>query len=491
VRPEKFLLLFGRPKYSEFAIATSLLLSASSLFCYLAWKNGVSLDLLSWIYCLIYGVHCYSALKSINFNILAVLRYFLLWSLCAVAALTRAVWHGEVYLGPFGPEYQTDGNLVIILTAGVLAASGSLIGWNLGAPTVSKSVNDETIGWLLKNQKNALYWFGVIVSLASGLLYLKAAGGVIGSSYIYGFGGSGIGFEFNVLNVFQFVGISSLLLSSLGKDRFHVSAILVSIVSLMLGVLAGSRADYLPQIIVLFILLYNRKLNSAIVSRLINPVNFGLAAMVVLVGFYLLASIIAYVRVGETIERFVQEVILSESGLVSHKYGHPVLYFETANMMIGGFYSAIVNVEKDGFLYGESYLDYILRLPPAFLGLSRPAGLDTVTEIDGQIMSQGGIFEVAEAYWNFGLTGCFLISLVVSRVNRFLLEHALENKACFRFICYMVPGLMAFRSVWYQNFSYFRQMSVLFVFYVIIFFGARWMLQPPKSRSRCLVSSLE
>jgi len=200
-----------------------------------------------------------------------------------------------------------------------------------------------------------------------------------------------------------------------------------------------------------------------------------------------LASFIAIWRHGVSPWLVFEILFKTDRGVViNDAYGHSMLYLETGNMMLGGLYSAIVHVGDGitGYLWGQSYVNYILTAPPAFLGLPRPLGLEWVTDINGQIMSQGGIFEVAEAYWNFGLIGCFVVSFLISYAFGRLLRRGIKYNNYFFLTWYLVFGFMGFRAIWYQNFSYFRIMTVMLVLYIVALVAARWFIRSDKRSGR-------
>lgn len=108
----------------------------------------------------------------------------------------------------------------------------------------------------------------------------------------------------------------------------------------------------------------------------------------------------------------------------------------------------------------------MLTAPPAFLGLPRPLGLEWSVFIEGTQMAQGGIFEVAESYWNFGFVGCFAVSFILSYLFGSLLRMGMVRNNYFYLTWYIVFGLHSFRSIWYQNFSYFRLFTIMLLIYM-------------------------
>ena len=93
-----------------------------------------------------------------------------------------------------------------------------------------------------------------------------------------------------------------------------------------------------------------------------------------------------------------------------------VFQLYTANQIIGTFYAVSHNIKVGEFehLNGQSYIDWLKRIPPGFLGIDRPEELASQMKIGEQVMAQGGIYELSEAYWNFGIIGTFIIPFLVS-----------------------------------------------------------------------------
>ncbi|MDO9318878.1 MAG: hypothetical protein Q7V56_11845 [Gammaproteobacteria bacterium] len=427
---------------------------------------------------LLLGLHGYICLFSTGVNILYLFRYFLVWLLIFGTALVWYLYPGEVFVAPFGLNFQNVENTRILVLAGMFSLCGSLIGWHTALLRFDSTKCSEFM--LPSKYRLGMRRAGLIVAVLFSLLYVWKAGGIVGGGKTYADGQEGFSIEFGVFNLFHFTGISLLLLSSICKTNINFRYLVISILTLIPGMLAGSRADFLPQAFVVFLLVFNSKILELLVfKRYFAGVKYFLVLLAILSSAYLISTFIAIARTGVDPWLVVEIMLENETGrLISSVYGHKMLYFETGNMMLGGLYSAIVQVREGytGLLFGESYFNYLLISPPAFLGFPRPLGLEWATEVNGTMMTQGGIFEVAEAYWNFGLIGCFIVSFVISYFFGWILRRGLEFNNYFYLTWYIVYGLHGFRSIWYQNFGYFRLMTVMLVIYMFCVFSFRWFI---------------
>jgi hypothetical protein len=418
---------------------------------------------------LLMGIHGYICLQTTRANLLYIIRYFLVWILIFGTAIIWLLYSGEVLVAPFGSVFQTDENTRLLILAGVVSLCGSLIGWHLAFLRFNH--REYTEFSLSDKNRLILKKVGGGLAIVFALLYVWKAGGIISGDSLYSNREEGFELTFGVFNIFHFFGISMLLLASIRGQCIEVGYLLLAISTLTLGMLAGSRADFLPQAFMLVLFAFNLQIASALSKRhFIRLVTWTILLLFLVFIAYILSTFIAGWRTGASSEIILNIIMITlGDSLITEAYGHKMLFFETGNMMLGSLYSAIVQVRTGitGHLLGESYFDYILKSPPAFLNMPRPLGLEWKTDIGNVIMTQGGIFEVAEAFWNFDLAGCFFVSLFISWLFGWLLQRGLKYSNYFYLTWYMIFGLHSFRSIWYQNFSYFRLATVMLVVYIV------------------------
>lgn len=472
-------LLFGIPtaRDSKLVFFSAILFLGMSIAGYIIdgiWSKFPFFE----FFTILLALHAVVSILSIRRNFFYLVRYFLVWFLIFVTCLVWAIFDGEMKVAPFGTQFQTSEITRVLVFGGFLSLCGSLLGWH----TSLHSICSQDIGnFVLRSPDRArLRRAGIFLVVVFSLLYLYKSGGFISGASVYGSKTRDVGFVFGVFNIFHFLGISLLLISSISYSRIRLRYLLLSMASLFLGLLAGSRADFLPQFFILLLVIFNFRAISEItrVNRFKVFASFVLFLLLLVVG-YLSAFFLGLWRSGLSVDAALLVMLELGAELIYRDVGaFRMLYLETGNMMLGGFYAAIYNVREEvtGLLLGGSYYNYFLTAPPAFLGLPRPLGLEWSANINGIPMSQGGIFEVAEAYWNFGLIGCFGVSFFLSYSFGWILKHGLLANNYFFLVWYITFGLHSFRSIWYQNFGYFRLMTIMLLIYLFAMFTFRWFV---------------
>lgn len=447
-------------------------------FIFYIYGNIIQTESVFLGYSLLLLYQAVTVLKRANVNILFFFRYFLVWILVFGTSAIWFVYGGEVKVAPWGVDYQTYENTLILVFAGFLSLCGSVLGWFASYLKKFKIVEQSNLNLLSSSNIKILKTAGIAITTMIVALYMYKVGGLLGGGATYANRGRDIGFEFGIFNVIHFTGISLILLSMYFQGKWSTKAYLFVVFTLALGVMSGSRADFLPQIFILLAPFIFGNIKGGTSTSIRSLIMIASKAFVILIAGYLLALYVALWRDGIDLFSVVEILIAKGRGIIINDvYGHPMLYFETGNMMLGGLYSSIVQTQNDGCLLGKSYYNYLLIAPPAFLGLPRPLGLEWFTDIGDIRMSQGGIFEVAEAYWNFGLVGCLIVSFLISRFMGYLLLKGLKGMNVFLLTWYLVMGFMGLRAVWYQNFSYFRIATVMVVIFLITKLLAAWYVK--------------
>lgn len=123
------------------------------------------------------------------------------------------------------------------------------------------------------------------------------------------------------------------------------------------------------------------------------------------------------------------------------------------NAMIGyvATYNLVYAKGQQAFLLGQTYLGHLLRLPPAFLGLSRtPVAYDYINSI---VPLTGGEFYLVEPLLNFGIFGVIvfliLFSFAINAATKTVKEFILKKN---NLLSFMIAGMfltLLFRSMWY------------------------------------------
>ncbi|MDP3979377.1 MAG: O-antigen polysaccharide polymerase Wzy [Pseudomonas sp.] len=401
-------------------------------------------------------------------NLLFSFRYSLV-SILAIGTTIAWSYAGELYIAPFGMEYQTHSATATLVSASMFALIGIHLGWSVGRLFSGNNENIVDLKINLVNYKGIILLSFVIAYFAVAL-YIYREGGFVSADKAYGFDRNSIGVQFGIFNqlILYFV-LLLFLLMSMGS-RFTVLTLIIVLGPFILAILSGNRADFLMQTGLLIFFYYMSRVNLT-VDRL--PI-IRLAVLAISM-FYITSFISVWRNNGNLIESL--NIFLESSVFLKDRGGIPTLSLSTGNQMLGGFYAVYSKIYLLGeeFLFGKSYLEYLLILPPAFLGLQRPPDRAWDMEINGLLMQQGGIYELVEAYWNFGMVGAFCVPFVITFGMAMILNRCYIKSRfqIFYVSAFLVIGMNAPRGVWYQNFSYVRLLSILLVIMlVILIYGA-------------------
>jgi hypothetical protein len=448
---------------------------------------------------LLMTIHIFRSVLSFDGNIVIILRYLLIAIPIYVTSLLWFLYRGDVKTHYLGLAYQTLESTTVLVTAGFLSILGCALGWHWGCfrfsnLIISKQVSHPSsmVNTYLNSKKKSLAIVGCFGCLMVGVLYFYISGGLIGAGRAYAQGGTAGSSLFATSNVFQmFFAALVLIASSKLTGDFKIYVMTVTMLGFLLGILAGSRADYLfPMLIIAYVFLLDfRKSRSEIRSEfhdrsfkkrrsLKSKVLFSSLVFGLIIGAYFLASGIAIWRQGSgnnVFDIILDQISNYQDFLFPEIYGEKVFWMETGNHVIGALYSMITHHKLGSYPFfpGETYLLVIPRLLPSFIRPNewdRSMDLAWHTNVGNVGFTQGGIFEAAEAYANFGILGCFFISALVSYFLVWLLKQSFKRHSIFYMAWYITCGFLMLRGVWYQNFAFVRAASVMAILYILLYF---------------------
>jgi hypothetical protein len=109
-------------------------------------------------------------------------------------------------------------------------------------------------------------------------------------------------------------------------------------------------------------------------------------------------------------------------------------------------------------LYGQSYFDYFARTIPQFIFPDRPQDKAHIFNDIG-FSSGGGFFELAEAYFNFGVIGCIIVPLIIATLLSICYLGAKQrHRLSVWFLSVILFSML--RGTWYQNFAIYKTLVV-------------------------------
>ena len=384
-----------------------------------------------------------------------ILFFFRLLLLAVIPLGTSLAILLDLKAANFGAIYQTIFSSKIIVFCGFLSINASLFGWLLIKE--NKILLEKSIHIKKKNKNPLLIFFILLLAI----FFFVRSGGIVGADNTYANPTNSVSFIGSLNAIFYFF-ISKYLVDS--KNYYPKKRLLFCGVICLIITLTGSRADFLLQGFVL------------IFSALFFKGNFFTIKNIFFGFFLLIFSLVISNFIGEWRNGNTFIFDSARDFFIDERNAGKVLVLSTANQMIGTFYAVIGKIHlssESNFLYGSSYFDYFYRSIPGFLAENRPLSLAYKMFVNETQMSQGGIFEVSEAYFNFGILGAFFVPFVISLTLRLLLFFSNNTKVKIKSIysiCFLSMSFMSPRAIWYQTFVYWRVITVVIVLYLIIYF---------------------
>jgi len=319
-----------------------------------------------------------------------------------------------------------------------------------------------------------IIYIGLLGSLFFGITFLIVSGGSLLSTGGYNLG-TRVGVKFAAFGIFHIFFMSLVLIVITLKKRQYKINFMYLIFTFIFGILAGSRADYMLPILFLIIIMIDGNIfNKFYINS--RKIIFTRLSKIFLLSFVGLFGALAFGFWRHHID-FSFIYLLSEyisnipSALFIEINGYTIFWVETINIVIKSFYNVIYHISEGygGHAYG---LDYLYFIPRALPSIIRPEYLDSLI-FEG--MKVDFLFETAEAYFNFGFIGCFVVPFFISLFYIWLLKMAKNNISIFYMSWYILNGFMMVRIIWYQNNVLIRIATVMFTLYIVFYLlRQRW-----------------
>jgi len=148
--------------------------------------------------------------------------------------------------------------------------------------------------------------------------------------------------------------------------------------------------------------------------------------------------------------------------------GSSAYHFGTVSPIATTFSNIVYLIDSKtmDLLFGKSFLEFIPRTPPEFLYPDRPRDYAWIFD-DYGLGATGGIFELAEAYMNFGFLGVLLIPGIISFLMARAFYGALHRQSVISYFLLFTFLGMFLRGTWYQIFAFYKSFLTALILFVV------------------------
>lgn len=396
----------------------------------------------------------------VNQNILYGFRNFMLGSIGYLAASVISI-NPAAYFSSYMRESQTINITYLILIATNLALIASQLGFYYAARTTVKKRliveydNKKSLGVAVLII--AIFSF-ILIHNSSGLVLFQLTGSVYGTDDTHTISINISSVYLNLTCMYLMFYVFKYKTDALSSIKNPLWVYLLVLFVVLSNTLIGFRQNSLSLLLslLMFYGIYETGHQRLKVKHLL-----------ILIALFLFAQFVGFYRtVSLTTGGFwqaLQTLFQVEAGVVSFQQG-------TLNDLAATFSGVIYLLQNHVLspLYGLSYLDWIPRTLPQFMYPGRPQDLAWVF-VNSGYQSGGGFFELAEAYYNFGLLGCFLIPFILSFLLGYIYKRLIVNKySTIDFFMFFAIMASILRGGWYQSFAWYKSWIAGLCLYVFI-----------------------
>ena len=148
-----------------------------------------------------------------------------------------------------------------------------------------------------------------------------------------------------------------------------------------------------------------------------------------------------------------------------------VVHMGTISAIATTFSNTVWLIENNSIIHslGQSYWEWILRIPPERLYPDRPIDYALMFKEHG-LAAGGGFFELAEVYMNFGFLGALIVPGIVSFLLAKSYYYAFYRQSMLSYFLLFSFLSVFLRGTWYQTFAFFRAFLVCMLLYFTYIF---------------------
>ncbi|MFQ5507758.1 MAG: hypothetical protein ACE5FN_00320 [Leptospirillia bacterium] len=376
------------------------------------------------------------------------LRIALLGTPCLLANVILLIKPG-VFVAYHGQRFQTaeiTAALTLLTTLG-LAASG--ITWGIGSSGQTRISPPRPC-----ENFSIRYFIYAAIAVFAGAANAQSLGPLLwkasyASQTAESFLSLGV---YPTIAMFGLIGMRVVILYARQATRFHTVLFwcISAYVLLFCMWFRGMRLEVCASLVVLYLLHVDAK------AARIKVVRMGLLAA----GLFLLAQVWgAYRAIADAGGSLIAatRVVMSSLGQNIAEVGTAIYHYGTASDVAAVLFNTygLIQEKSMSLMLGQTYLEWLPRTLPQFIYPDRPVSIAWIFPKFGET-SGGGIFELAEAYANFGAVGVILVPGIITFLLCRIYRASLTRRTTVTLFAYAAAVSMLPRGIWYQNFALYK-----------------------------------
>jgi hypothetical protein len=393
-------------------------------------------------------------------NILFLARTFILGFLGYFPMLVKIVFGEHGHFNVYEPISQGFDIVILMYVTTSYALLSNCVGLMLGRRGFEAAPAGPPRADLSATYWQAGFYLSVPLAVLAAYIYIKGYGAsVLTAGYASEEQGAGVSGATNT------VGAMALFMIAVAGLKGHVRYwkwIFIPVLLLYVvysQILMGARQDAMSLLFGLVVLY-------GVVRGRSIPVRMRYVPLIVVL--YVFFEVWGIARGALALDDWsVIELMIDAASSVNQQEG---IAFGTVSAISAPFANTVWLVETGGVkpLWGLSYLEYLLRIPPEAVFPDRPQDYAYLSAEHG-LISMGGFFELGEVYLNFGVIGGLLVPGVVSFCLARSYCYAISRQSMFAYFMLFTFLAIFLRGTWYQTFAFFRSFTVALSLYAAFF----------------------